>query len=456
MDVSTRRTRGRGVLRSVALAVPTTVLATGTAYLGAAPGLAAAATTTVTPYAISASAYGSKVDSGLTGLRSGATAPAGIGCTKLVGDDRRNSLAASDASPQVITKGTRNRSFSLRTDAGRVLVRSTSDITTTRVGDGSLGLVIQGLQGLSVVSATKEGTLSASSDFTFADISTTGTDATSLPTPLQGLLNGPTQDVLDALGAGRTITVPGLGVIRLGAADKTVTSTVAEADSAGLEIDLFGADRAAGGGDDSVVTLGVTKARLSKSPTKGLFSGSARGLQANTPDGTVLISPKSVASIPCEGTSGQVRTRALAAVDVLSLDQLAAAGLQNRVFGVQDTPQGGRTGYTESTVASVSLGDQLTIRGILARARVVRTATGTIQRLPTQEIGSIRANGTTYPAPEPGAPLVIGGVAKIEVPEPVSSTYGLQVTGLQITLLSGSRAGAVISLANTRTTIAPH
>jgi hypothetical protein len=456
MTISTRRTRGRGVLRTAALAVPTTVLAAGAAYLGAAPGLAAAAAPTVTPYAISASAYGSKVDSDLIGLRSAATAPAGIGCTKLVGDDDRNSLAASDVDPQVVTKGTRNRSFSLRTDAGRVLVRSTSDITTTRVGDGSLALVIQGLQGVSVASASDEGSLSASSDFTFADISTSGSDATSLPTPLQDLLNGPTQDVLDALAGGRTITVPGLGVIRLGAADKTVTSTVAQADSAGLEIDLYGSDQAAGGGDDSVVSLGVTKARLSKSQTKGLFAGSARGLQANAPDGTALISPKSVASIPCEGTSGQVRTKALAAVDVLSLNQLTAAGLQNRVFGVQDTPKGGRTGYTESAVDSVSLGDQLTVKGIVARARVVRTATGTIQRFPTQEIGSIRANGTTYPAPKPGEPLVIDGVAKIEVPEPVRSTYGLQVTGLQITLLGGSRVGAVISLANTKTTIAPY
>ena len=451
----TRPTRTRQLLRTAALTVPTALVVTGISYLGAPPGLAAAATD-VTPYALSGSAYGSRVDSGLVGLRSAPTAPAGLGCTKVVGDDKRNSLATSDANPQVETTGTRNRSTSTRSTAGTVVVRSTSDISVSNLGNNSLGLVIKGLQGVSTASATKGGALAARSDFTLADISATGSDAPSLPGPLQDLLNGPVDDVLSRLQGGQTITVPGLGELKLGAADRTVTGTVAQAVADGLRIDLYGTDGAVGGGDDSVVTLGATRARLSRSATNGLFAGSARGLQANTPDGTAIVSPKSVASLPCEGTSGQVRPGGIARVDVLQLNQLVAGGLANRVFGVQDTPTGGRTGYTESTVDSVTLGNQLTVTNILARARVVRAADGTIQRLATQDVGSIKANGQTYAAPTPGHPLVIDGVARIEVPDAVDEAYGLKVTGLRITLLSGTRAGAVITLASTRTAIAPH
>ena len=78
---------------------------------------------------------------------------------------------------------------------------------------------------------------------------------------------------------------------------------------------------------------------------------------------------------------------------------------------------------------------------------MIRTATNHYYPTAVQRIGSITANGTAQPIPDPGESVTIPNVAKIEVPLPVKTTRGVSVIGARVTLLGGTAANTVIDLA---------
>jgi hypothetical protein len=448
--------RRQGLLGvTAALAVPVAALATGAVSFLAAPAMAASAATTtaLSPYSFTSRSFGSQVTASQAGLRSAPATSSGIGCTKQTGATSDNTAETDDANAQVHSDRVATSNYTYRTTAGTDGVRSLTTIASSAVGNSSLGLAIKGLDGMSNAYATKGGALNAASRFTFDDVTPTGSQAGSLPTALKNLLNGPTKGVLDKLNAGQSIVIPGLGVLKLGAVDRKVGTGSAESGSTGLEIDLYGTDGVAGGGDDSSALLGSTHARIARSATSGLFGGTANGLRANRSDGTVVVGPQETATLPCEGTAGAHRTTGLAQLNLANLNQLVVGGLQNTVYGEQNTPAGGRTGRTETSIDSLKLGSRLTVTDIVSAAQVVRTATGGITRSVTQKVGSIRAGGKTYTVPKPGETLTIPGVAVIEVPQAKNTTYGVQVTGLRVTLLGGQSPDTVVNLANTKTEI---
>jgi hypothetical protein len=359
-----------------------------------------------------------------------------------------NSVATATLNPQIRASAVKTSNYTFSNDGGNTGARSQSTIDSVDLGNSDLGLSITGIRGLSTTYATGTGALKAGSTFTFSSIKPTGSQAGSLPNPLLDLLNGPVNDVIDQLRANQPIEVPGLALIRLGDSTTRVTTSAAEADQVGLQITLYGADGAQGGGDDSVATLGNTSSRTSKASPDGILSGTAYGINANAADGTVKVGPQIRATLPCEGTGGQVRTSSVAQLDQPALNDLSLGGVQDRVYGAQDS--GGVTGWTEARIATLDLGSDLHIDAITARATVTRTATGTIVRHVVHQVGSITANGTTYTAPPPGQALVIPGVARIEVPRATNTATGVKVTGLRITLLSGSALNTVVNLAVTR------
>ena len=254
--------------------------------------------------------------------------------------------------------------------------------------------------------------------------------------------------ILDQLASDGPVTIPGLGIVQLGHVAKAVGPLSAQSGSIGLQVHLFGQDQANGGGDDSDLMLGRSYARITKSATHGLFSGGSWGIDGSLLDGTVALGRNPFTPMSCEGTRGVIKKTTASSLNFANLNQLLLGTVENRVFGVQDTPRGGATGWTESSASGFNLGaGQLQINGVLARAKVIRSSTNHYYPSAVQRIGSITANGTSQPVPDPGQSLTIPNVAKIEIPLPVKTDRGVSVIGARVTLLGGTAANTVLDLA---------
>ena len=72
--------------------------------------------TTLTPFAMTASAYGSRVQGGQIPADSGRTAFSYIGCTKLAGKSRINQLVEGNLGGEGVVRGVDTRSWTSRTD----------------------------------------------------------------------------------------------------------------------------------------------------------------------------------------------------------------------------------------------------------------------------------------------------------------------------------------------------
>jgi len=421
--------------RAALLAVIGLVLSLAATTLGAG----AASAVTVTKYGFSAQGYASYVNAGA--VSSARSAYSLIGCTKAVPRTTSNSVATVNPSEALDVGAGTTRQTTRLTAAGTSIVQSTTKLADVRLGSAGLGVEITGIEAISRAYGTKGGKLNAYSTFTFDSIQPVGFPE--LPPPLDGPINA----VLEELATGAPVEIPGVGVIKMGRVAKAVNNTRAQSGSIGLQVLLYGPDQRAAGGDDFNVLIGRSFARIDKRPTQGVFSGSAWGIEGKALGGAASIGRNPNTPMSCHGTGGRVVTRVLAGLDLPAQNTLEVGALKNRVYGIQNTPRGGNTGWTESSVASVRLGGQLEITGIMSRAKVIQSVTG--RRYPTsvQRIGSITAGGTTYEAPDPGQSIQIPGVARIAVPRPVRNPYGIKVTAVRITLLGGSAAGTELNLA---------
>jgi hypothetical protein len=408
------------------------------AVVGAASPASAAAKPT--KYAFTAYGYGSTVTAREASLRSAPTAFSVIGCTRSGGLTRTNTLArATTGQARVDNARTIQRSYKTRT--GTVLT-STSTASRATFGDATLGFTVTGLRSVATASVTKKGRLYATSRFVFTGIAPTG--ATVLPYPL----NQPAGSALKQLAARGPVTVPGVGIVRLGVQTAGTTATAARASGTGLQVHLFGSDRINGTSDDSDSVVTRTYARISKAAKYGVFSGASWGVEASAAGGVASAGRNPFTPLSCEGTGGRVVVGSVSRVDLASRSQFQADGVHNRIYGRQGVPKRGLTAWTESTIDDTNLAGGLRLHNIRALAKVVRTKQGKVVKTSLQRIGSITVNGSSRPVPAPGQSLTIPGVAKIEVPRAVQNGSGLHVTAVRITLLSGTAARSVINLGN--------
>lgn len=420
----------------------------GTLVCAVAPALALAgsaspaeAAVKTTKYAFYALGYGTSATAGQVALRSAPTAYSVMGCTRAAGLTRTNNLAQSvTGQSKVVAARSEQRTY--LTKAGDTVLTSSSTAASATLGSSALGIRITGLRSVATASATKKGRLHASSTFTFADITPVG------PLVLPYPLDQPASVILKQLATKGPITIPGVGILRLGAQEAATNATTARATGTGLQVHLFGADLLNRTADDSDVVLIRTYARLNKAATRGVFTGGPWGVDASAAGGLAAVGRNPSAPLPCEGTGGRVVSSALAGLDLASRGQLDVNGLRNRIYGRQGVPKKGQTGWTESTIADVNLAGVLRVNGVRALAKVVRTKNGRVATSSTQHIGSLSVNGTKRAAPSPGQSFVIPGVAKVEVPKPVRSATGIRVTALRITLLGGTAVRSVINLGN--------
>jgi hypothetical protein len=182
-------------------------------------------------------------------------------------------------------------------------------------------------------------------------------------------------------------------------------------------------------------------ADLASGLTGGIFGGHSAATRVVTAGGDVVRSgPNPLSLMPCQGTGGVTRHRALAALDLGG--QVVVKGAASSQRGTQR--DGAASGVELGRVARLSLGGgRLVVTGIVGKAHVRRTPDGVERSTRGTELGTVTAGGQPQTFPPSGV-LEIPGVAKLERKVVTRTRKGIRVIGLRVTLLDGS--GAVIDL----------
>jgi hypothetical protein len=436
------------------------VLACGTVFAGGAvvTTAPAQAAQTVTNYAFNGSAYGTHVSVNPLGVKSGPTAFSYLGCTRLTGVVRERSVLAVNApnEPAVLSVGAVDSvSRTYRMVGGRVGMRSNNRVAKVVLGDPTgLNITIQGLRTKSDAYATKDGKFHAQSSFSSVDISANLPDGPL--DPLEDLLNGAGATINDLLmqlmaAVNNNIVIPGLGRIALGRTQNRIYAGHAISNAIALRVKLFGPNGVedATPVDDVNIIIGRSRSRIARDVPSGVMIGNAHALDISALDGTATLGPFGERPLPCEGTRGKIKSYSVAGANLLNQNVIGAGAATARVYGVQKD-NGYIKAWTEGRVANVTLasGDNsLQITGIVGRVNAVVTKNGNLYRsIAGSQILSIKSGDTTYAVPKPDMPLVIPGVAKIEVFVTTRTKRTITVVAVKVTLLPDSPGETVVNL----------
>jgi len=473
--MSVLRTTSARRFRSLFAVASTAALTTALVAVSAPP--AAHAGGRPTDYAFTAFAYGTKVKAAAGELRSGRTAPSWIGCTRQAGKTRTNEVLGVDApnnNPLVDLGAITSQSSTFKKKKQGIAAgtRSTSTVASVVLGlqDAQVPtpeLTINGLTTTATAWATTDGKLHASTDSSVLDINlVVPPTGTPLDEPLAQLLAlvddqvAPTLDQVVALlqqnnGA---IEIPGLGKLELGYSRTGVGARQAVALALSLRVTLYGLDGAAGGADDSTLKIGRSYARIIGDMPHAVMGGSGWAADADLVGGTAHIGDIVPKQLPCQGTDGETRSKALASA---TFPGVSIAGLQGRANG-RITDAGRVRAWTEGSVAHVALGSgemALTIDGIVGRVNLATDKRGRLVRRDTEGTipGVLTFQGQSHTLPLGEAPELPPELAAlISIQTGVldqSDARGLKVTALRITLLEGTAAGTVVNLGNAKASI---
>jgi hypothetical protein len=466
--------RSPSALRRLVALVATSAL---TAALVAISGPPASAGGRPTDFAFTSFAYGTKVKAAAGELRSGRTAPSWIGCTRQAGKSKANEVLAVDApnNNPLIQLGaitSHSRTYKAKKQGIAAGTESTSTVANVVLGVQNPQvptplLTINGLTTTATAWATTDGKLHAATDSSVLDINlVVPPTGTPLDGPLQQLLdlvNGevaPTIDqVIDLLQQnGGAIEIPGLGKLELGYSRTSVGERQAVAMALSLRATLYGVDGVAGGADDSTLKIGRSYAKIIGEMPFAVMGGSGWAADADLAGGTAHIGDIVPKQLPCQGTDGQTRTKALASA---TIPGVSLGTLQGRANG-RITKIGKVRAWTEGSVAHVALGEgdtALTIEGVVGRVNLVTDRRG---RLVRRDIagtipGILNFQGQSYALPlgeAPELPAELAALISIQTGvTDQSDARGLRVTALRITLLDGTAAGTVINLGNAKASI---
>ena len=398
-----------GLLAAVLTAAPTTT--------SASPASPVAKATVKTGFALYSTGVGSVVTGGQLPAGSDGTAFTMIGCTVRAGITKSNFVEETTVPGLGVLSGIRTRLWTEK--SGDVVSSySTHRVAEVVIADNPLGtLTLEGVRSLS--RAYHDGTRFRTETETQV--------AKIVLTPA----GGPEQ-VLDIPAPGEPIVVPGLARISVGnKVTQNITDGVRVAADA-LDIKVIPSNTRA--------RIAHTAARIQRGAPFGTFRGFSAGVQARGLDDNVKIGRTPLSLMPCKGTKGQVKNKAIAAVHLG--DQAVVRGLDSEQMGAQRP--GSATAYELGHVAKVNLGNgQLIVDGITGKANVTRTATTLERDTKGTTIGTITANGREYKFPDSGV-IRIPGVAKLEEGLVRNIKNGISVIALRITVLDGT--GAVIDL----------
>ena len=422
-----------------------------------------------TDYGYESTAYGTRVTSEVAGLDSTRSAFSYLSCTRLAGRKDAETLASVELpsdDPYIRVEGIESdtRTFTDRAEGIAGGVTSSNRIAKVRLGNSTTPrLIINGLRTRSTAWATLDDKLRTSNEISSLDIAIEGiTEEPGTGTPLDDLLeavDGGIDQVVQALvDNGGAIEIPGLGLVSFGF-DRQVpkknpgTARFAAASSFVLRVNLYGPDQAAGGGDDSLVGVGRSWARINRDLPAGVMQGVGYGINAQLLEGIVEVGKLGEQPLPCNGTEGETYTAPTAGIDFASAGQLVASGLQGRSNGVQGD-SGRASAWTEGSVANLQLGP-LELRGIVGRANVAQDKSGRIveNNIKGSSIGEIFVDGESQGGLTPATvgeapPIEIPGVAKIEFFVKQKTNRGMKVSAVVITMLPDTPGLSVVRLGN--------
>ena len=207
-------------------------------------------------------------------------------------------------------------------------------------------------------------------------------------TPLDGplaqlldLVNGTVAPTLDQVIAllqqnGGAIEIPGLGDARARLlAHRRRAPGRPSPLALSLRVTLYGLDGVAGGADDSTLKIGRSYAKIIGDMPHAVMGGSGWAADADLVGGLAHIGDIVPKQLPCQGTDGQTRTKALAAA---TIPGVSIGGLQGSANG-KITKRGRVRAWTEGSVAHVALGSgdtALTIDGVVGRVNLVTDRRG--------------------------------------------------------------------------------
>lgn len=405
--------------------------------LGAVAGPAASATALAargeqrrTPYAFQVGGFGTQLVGGAIPVNSGKTAFNRIGCTNIAGLARNNVVA--DVTVPETPFSLAGVETNLRTKAaGRGPGTTYSSVSTQKIADLRLvdtplgGLSISGLTSKAVTSV-KRGRFSVSTDTNVLGVTLTP------PVGQPQSLRIPTVN--------RPLTIPGVAVISLGLPVERVGRDRASAYASVLKVrTLFGSDPA-------TLKVANTKTAMQSGVKNGIFSGYAAGVEAGAVGDVVEVGRNPLITMPCTGTGGELDRTNLVDVDLGGQIDVGVARAEQRTR----TSRGIASGFERGSVANLNLGDgALVVNGIVGKATVTRDGTKLVRQA-TGGVGSITVDGERTSFPDTGI-LEVPGIASIEQRVVTRMKTGLQVIGLQVTLLDGS--GAVIDLGKAQMSI---
>lgn len=391
-------------------------------------------------YGFKTFAYGTfaKAAADSVDIASGRTAFSHLLCTRNTGLSRDAFVADVSLpaeSPQLHASAVSSTSETYRNAAGDVGTRSVNRIAELVIGDpSSAHILIKGFTTTSKAWADANGKLHAASNVSSVDIvPQTGSEE------IDGLLDdvgvGGLLDVIESEGG--EYAIPGLGTLSLGAAtplDGDVHDRFARAKASVLRIELEALP-------GSIFTVGHSFARIDKVPHSGTIGGYANGAEIPKALGGILaVGEIGHKILPCMGTDGEYRHSE--GLD-LNLTEDAPLGLGKAagiVMGIVRN-DGFLLAQTTGRLASLQVGDQLQVNGIVGRATVKRTEAGKIKKsIAGSTIAELIIDGEAQEIPDPGETLEIPGVAKLTFFDRDKTRKSLEVTALTVELLNDDAA----------------
>lgn len=394
--------------------------------VASASALAAAPVKRRTAYAFNASGFGSQAIGGDIPVSSGKTAFQRIGCTNLTGLTRTNFIANVDVPDSPFSLSGVETSIKTRAQGTgpNATFSSTSlqEVADLNLVDSPLGtLSVSGLTSLARTSV-KDDKFSTATDINIAGIAFT---------PLGG-----EKQELEIPAPNETLTVPGVAEISLGKPVEKVTKERGLAFASALQVrTLFGTN--------TRFTVAQARSSIDRGVRNGVFSGFSTGVEANALDGIVRVGRNPLRKMPCQGTRGDLQQTNLANVNLSDQVVVKAARAEQK----SSSTRASATGFERGSVAALRLGgDALVVKGVVGKATVTRTGTNVVRKA-DGGVGSVTADGEVMRFPRTGV-LRIPGVASLEQQVVTRTKTGLQVIGVQITLLDGT--GATIDLGKAR------
>ncbi len=379
-----------------------------------------------TPYALNASAFGSRLQGGEIPAESGRTAFSYLGCTKNPRMDS-NHLAAIDVGDFGTVSGITSKSWTT-VSGSKMASNSTTKIGAIELGQGDAKLVIEG-----VTLRTRA----------WHDDSGFHTSGSAKILTIKAKVGGVEVPIPASPTPGQHIEIPGLAEITILGGTSSRSAHHAQITRRALRIELS---------DGSTLTVGSARSGINDEAPAGLLGGWGRAASADLLESAVTTGNIAVQPLKCVGTDGEWHNNHTAGIDVPGVLEIGAAS--GAAKGMQRDPSYAYA-HTRGRIAYVMLSDQLEIGGIEAHARVSKTNGKLTKSTRGTTVAYIKVGDKSYNVPDPGQTLEIPGIAKIEVNKQYPGKYGIRVVAVEVTLLEGSPAESVVNLGEAFARIRP-